>query len=106
MESDNSKNKKYPTGRIISPFFYNGAYNCDFTFFYNLYNISAPSSGDSGLQLNVYYRKYGRDTLLAKTSQMTSNKWKEQKVTLPHCPKDFNVSLLFFMFVKFMINGA
>ena len=105
MEADNSKGKKYPTGRIISPFYYSGAYNCEFTFYYNLYNISAPTTGRSGVRLNVYYRKYGRDTLLAKTEKMTSNQWQEQKTTLPHCPKDFNVSL-FLMLVLYESNNT
>ena len=94
MEADVSKKQQYPTARLISPFYFSGAYNCDFSFFYNMYNAST-SATSSDVRLNVYYRKYGRDTLLAKTNSLTLNQWKEQKVKLPHCPKDFNVCILF-----------
>ena len=97
MEADKSKDKKYPTAKIVSPFYYSGAYDCDFSFFYNMWNISSTAK-QSDVRLNVYYRKYGKDTLLAKTQKSTGNKWVQQKVKLPHCPKDFNVCFVFFVY--------
>ena len=90
MESDKGKNKIYPTAQIISPWFYHGAYDCSFTFWYNMWNQNMALKSD--VRLNVYYRKYGKDTLLFRTRQLTGSQWKEQKVTLPHCPNDFSVS--------------
>jgi MAM domain. len=92
MEANNKKGR-YPTAHLVSPMYYNGAYDCWFSFYYNMWHASSTNT-HSDLKLNVYYRKYGRDTLLGENQQSTGNQWQQFHVKLPSCPKDFNVSIL------------
>ena len=90
----NEKKGSYPTAHLVSPMYYYGAYDCWFSFYYNMWHASSINSNDADIKLNVYYRKYGRDTLLGETRQNTDNQW--QQFHMPSCPRDFNVSILCF----------
>ena len=90
MEASQRKGGKYPNAQLVSPMYYKGAYNCKFTFWYNMYHFDRKIYSD--VRLNVFYRRNGRDTKLWSSQKSTGNKWKQATVKLPPCPSDFRVS--------------
>ena len=91
MEADQFKYTRYPNAHYVSPMYYKGAYNCKFTFYYNMWHYKQALFTD--VQLNVLYRRGGRDTKLWSRQATTFNKWNKAVVQLPKCPQDFRVSL-------------
>lgn len=91
MEANQRKGGNFPNAHFVSPMYYMGAYDCKFTFWYNMYHAKVSSKNDA--RLNILYRKNGRDTQLWTTSKSTGDKWKQAVVQLPRCPRDFRVGL-------------
>ncbi|XP_057298293.1 MAM and LDL-receptor class A domain-containing protein 2-like isoform X2 [Hydractinia symbiolongicarpus] len=89
MEANQRKGGNFPNAHFVSPMYYMGAYDCKFTFWYNMYHAKVSSKNDA--RLNILYRKNGRDTQLWTTSQSTGDKWKQAVVQLPRCPRDFRM---------------
>ena len=95
MEAGQRKSGNFPNAHYTSPLYYQGAYDCKFTFWYNMYNYKISSKNDA--RLNVLYRKSGKDTKIWATAQSTGNTWKQATVQLPRCPSNFRVSCVFFV---------
>ena len=93
MEAGQRKASNFPNAHYVSPMYYQGSYNCKFSFWYNMYHYKLSSSNDA--RLNVLFRKNGKDTALWKMATSTGDKWKQATIQLPHCPRDFRVLLLF-----------
>ena len=90
MEASQRKFGKFPNAHYVSPMYYQGAYNCKFTFWYNMYHYDRKFFTD--VKLNLLYRRNGRDTKLWSRQLTTGDKWKQATVQLPPCPSDFRVS--------------
>ena len=91
MEADQTKGSNFPNAHYVSPMYYNGAYKCSFSFWYNMYHYNVAGGNDA--RLNILYRKTGKDTELWSSSQSTGDAWKQATVELPPCPKNFRVFL-------------
>lgn len=89
MEAGQRKGGQYPNAHFVSPMYYQGAYDCKFTFWYNMYHFDRKYISD--VKLNVLYKRSGRDTKIWSTQMSTGNKWKQATVQLPPCPQDFRL---------------
>ena len=90
MEAGQTKSGKFPNAQYASPQYSMGAFNCKFSFWYNQWHWKYGSD----TRFRVLFLREGRETILWENSRGTRDQWKQQTLTLPTCPTDFQVMLL------------
>ena len=90
---------KFPFADFVSPPFNHGAYNCTFSFWYNMYHKKVKDNNDA--QLDVFFAKDLNMTKLFTNTVTTGPKWVYASVKLPRCPDKFNVRILSTFFKAF-----
>ena len=103
MEANQRKGSNFPNAHFVSPMYYQGAYNCKFSFWYNMYHYKISVKNDA--KLNLLYRRNGKDTQLWTMARTTGNKWVQATVQLPRCPQDFRVNWIFILYFNINLNS-